>query len=84
MVTDDRLAFELQMHDTGFFADIRLADILQLLWLIINTNTNIYKCFFPAPNCIDHQVFSVSIITHTLTILARRQMQVQNTELKNM
>ncbi len=69
------------MHDTIllFFADIQYADILQLIWLIIDTD--IYVYLFPTPNCRDHQVSSVvkftySIIMHTLTMLTHQQMQV--------
>ncbi len=59
-----------------FSADIRYADILQLLWPIIDTN--IYVYFFPT--CRDHRVSSVmefthNIVMHTLTVLARWQMQ---------
>ncbi len=33
------------MQDTEFFANIRYANILQLMWLIIDTNMYVY--FFP-------------------------------------
>ncbi len=50
----------VEMHDIGFFAGIQCADILQLIWLIINTDTDIHIClFFPTTNCGDHQVSSV-------------------------
>ncbi len=54
------------------------AYILQLIWPIIDTDTDIC-IFFSTPNCRDHQVSSVveltySIIVHTLTVLACRQM----------
>ncbi len=42
------------MHNIGFFADIRYADVLQLIWPIIDTDTNMYVYFFPTPNCRDH------------------------------
>ncbi len=70
------------MHDIGFFAYIWYADILQLIWPIINTDTDIYVCFFPTPNCRDHKFFSVveftySIFMQTLTMLAHQQMQAK-------
>ncbi len=34
------------MHDTGFFADIWYADILQLTWLIFDTDIDIFVFFF--------------------------------------
>ncbi len=63
-----------------FFANNQYADILQLTWLIIDTDTNICVCFLPTPKCRDLQVSSVveitySIIMLTLTILAQQQMQ---------
>ncbi len=33
------------MHDIGFFADIQYADILRLIWLISDTDTDIYVYF---------------------------------------
>ncbi len=65
--------------DIGFFADIQNADILQLIWPIIDTDTDIC-IFFPTPKCRDHQVSSVveftySIIMQTLTVMACQQMQ---------
>ncbi len=35
------------MHDTGFYADIRFADSLQLIWPIIDTDTDTYVYFSP-------------------------------------
>ncbi len=69
------------MRDIGFFASVKYADILQLIWQIIDTDTHIYVYFFSTPNCRDHQVSSVveftcSIIMQTLTMSACRQMQV--------
>ncbi len=66
------------MHNIGFFADIRYADILHLIWPIIDTD--IYVYFFPTLSCRDHQVsavveFTYSIIMQTITLLAGRQMQ---------
>ncbi len=57
------------------FADIQYANILQFIWPIIDTDTDIYVYFFPTPNCRDHQVSSVveltySIIMHTLNMWA--------------
>ncbi len=63
------------MHDIGFFADIQYADILQLIWLIIDTYI-MYMYIFSPPNCRDHQVSSVVeltygiIIVHILNVLA--------------
>ncbi len=34
------------MRDPGFFANIRYVDILQLIWPIINTDTNTNICIF--------------------------------------
>ncbi len=62
------------MHDIEIFANIRCADILQLIWLIVDTDTNIYAYFcFATPNCRNQQVSSVveftySIMMHTLTV----------------
>ncbi len=80
---------KLGMHDIGYFADIRYADILQLIWPTIDTDTDIYVYFFPTPNHRDHRVsfeveFTYSIIIHSLTVLARWQMQALNTKLKIM
>ncbi len=67
------------MHDIGFFADIQYADILQLNWQIIDTDTDRYVYFFPTCNCRDQVsslvVFTYSIIMHTLTEFACWQMQ---------
>ncbi len=60
------------MQDTGFFADIQ-CDILQLIWPIIDTDTDICVYFLPTPNC--RVTFTVSIIMHALTMLAHRQTQ---------
>lgn len=54
------------MHNIGFLADIRYADILQLIWLIADTNI-----FPPIPNCTVDLVSSAlelncSIFLHTL------------------
>ncbi len=48
--------YQLGMHDIGFFAHIRYADILQLIWPIINID--IYVYFFPTPNCRDRHISS--------------------------
>ncbi len=47
------------MHDIGFFADIQYANILQLIWPVIDTNNDTYVKFSLTPNCRDHQVPSV-------------------------
>ncbi len=70
------------MHDIGFFADFQYANILQLIWLISDTDTNVYVYFFSTSNCRDHQVSSVVELTysptmHTLTVLAHRRMQAK-------
>ncbi len=57
--------YVLGMHGIGFFADSQYADILQLIWPVINTNTYIYVYFSPTPNCRDHQVSSV-VNLHTV------------------
>ncbi len=49
------------------FRDERYADILQLIWPIINTFTNIYVYFFPTPIHKDHQVSSV-VNLHTVLL----------------
>ncbi len=77
----------VEMHDVGFFVIIQYADILQLIWPIINTD--IYVYVFPTPKCRDDQTSSVveftySIIMQTLTMLAHRQMQAWNTKLEMM
>ncbi len=51
------------MHDTGFFADIRYVDILQLNWPMMDTDRYVY--FFPTPNCRDPQVSSVVKFTYS-------------------
>ncbi len=43
------------MHDIGIFANIQYANILQLIWPIIDTDTNVYVYFFPTPICRDHR-----------------------------
>ncbi len=63
------------MHNNRLFADIQYADILQLIWPIFDTDTDMYVYFFPTPNRRDRQVSSVveftcSIVLHTLTVLA--------------
>ncbi len=64
------------MHDIGLNADIRYADILQLIWPIIDIYTHIYVYFFLTPNCRALQVSSVvDIVMQTLNVLARQQMQ---------
>ncbi len=70
------------MHDNDFFADIQYSNILQFIWLIIDTDTILIHMyiFFPTPICREHQVssfveFKYSIIMHTLTMLACQQMQ---------
>ncbi len=65
------------MHDIEVFADTQYANILQLLWPIIDTD--IYVYFFPTLNWRDYQVsfvveFTFSIM-HTLIMLACWQMQ---------
>ncbi len=47
------------MHNIGFFEDMRYVHILQLIWLIIHTDTDTYVHFFSISNCRDHQVSSV-------------------------
>ncbi len=39
--------YYLGTHGIGFFADIQNADILQFIWPIINTDTNIFVYFSP-------------------------------------
>ncbi len=68
------------MHGIGFFADIRYANILQLIWPISDADTNICMHIFSPPNCRDHQVSSVveftySVIMQTLITLAHQQIQ---------
>ncbi len=52
-----------------FFANIQYANILQLIWQIINIHTDIYVYFFPKPNCRDYQVSSVVEFTHCIIML---------------
>ncbi len=56
------------MHGTGFFADIRYADILQLIWPILIPMPVYIKHFFPIPNCRDHEVSSVVEYTYSIII----------------
>ncbi len=49
------------MHDMGFFANIQYADILQLIWPIINTDIFVYF------NCRDAQVSS-TVNLHTVLL----------------
>ncbi len=69
------------MHDIGFCADIQYANILQYIWPIIDTNTDVYVYFFIyfTPNGRDRQVSSVVEFTdnilQTLNVLACSQMQ---------
>ncbi len=55
------------MHDIGFFADIWYASILQLIWSIIDTDTDPCVYFFHKPNCRD-QVSSVVEFTYSITM----------------
>ncbi len=76
------------MHDIGLLFDIPYADILQLIWPIIDTGTDIYIYMLSLThNCRDHHVSSVveftySIIIQTLTVLPRQQMQASYAKLK--
>ncbi len=75
------LDYLLGMHGIGFFADNRYADILQLIWPISDRDDDIHMdFFFTTPNCRGGRVssaveFTYGIIMHTLTVLARWQMQ---------
>ncbi len=51
--------FELEMHNIGFFPDIQYADILQLIWWIIDRDTSTCIYILPTPNCRAHQVSPV-------------------------
>ncbi len=54
------------MHDIAYFVKIRYANILQLIWLIIDTNNDLCACFFPTPHCRDHQVSSAMEFTYSI------------------
>ncbi len=68
------------MHNFGFFVNIRYADVLNLIWPITDTGTDIYVYIFPhtwlqRSSSLFCSEFTYSIIMQTLTMLACRRMQ---------
>ncbi len=67
------------MDDIGFFANIWYANILQLIWPIIDPDTDIYM-YIVSPHLIAEiksilQWYTYNIIMHTFTVLVHQQMQ---------
>ncbi len=71
------------MQDTGFFADIWYANILHLLWLVIDTDADISVYLFPTPDGRDCQVSPVvectySVIMHTTVSVHRHKIALND------